>query len=68
MRHVQRLVSVVKMATVLEECSAKEQRSFVGSLWANELNAKGIPKKCFMFTVGSVRRVTRVTTGWQTFL
>jgi hypothetical protein len=27
--HVQRLVSVVKMATVLEVCTAEEQRSFV---------------------------------------
>jgi hypothetical protein len=27
--HVQRLVSVVKMTTVLEECTAEEQRSVV---------------------------------------
>jgi hypothetical protein len=27
--HVQRLVSVVKMATVLEECAKEEQRSVV---------------------------------------
>jgi hypothetical protein len=27
--HVQRLVSVVKMATVLEECATQEQRSVV---------------------------------------
>jgi hypothetical protein len=27
--HVQRLVSVVKMATVLEVCNTEEQRSFV---------------------------------------
>jgi hypothetical protein len=27
--HVQRLVSVVEMATVLEECTAEEQRTVV---------------------------------------
>jgi hypothetical protein len=34
--HVQRLVSVVKMDTVLEECTTEEQRSVVGFfLWEN---------------------------------
>jgi hypothetical protein len=32
--HVQRLVSVVKMLTVLDECTAEEQRSVVRFLWA----------------------------------
>jgi hypothetical protein len=32
--HVHRLVSVVRMATVLEESSAQKQRSFVRILWA----------------------------------
>jgi hypothetical protein len=38
--HVQRLVSVVKMATMLEECTAEKQRSLVQFLWARGLNAK----------------------------
>jgi hypothetical protein len=37
------------------------------SLWAKGLNAKDIHKKCILFTVGSVCRVKRFTTGWQTF-
>jgi hypothetical protein len=41
--HVQRLVSVVRMATV--------QRSLVRFLWAKELNAKDIHKEIFPFTV-----------------
>jgi hypothetical protein len=32
--HVQRLISVVKMATVLEGYSNEEQRSVVRSSWA----------------------------------
>jgi hypothetical protein len=32
-------------------------------LWAKGLNAKDIIKKCFLFTVGSVWRVKRFTTG-----
>jgi hypothetical protein len=45
--YVQRLVSVVKMATVHEECITEEQRSAVRFLWANELNAKDIHKEMF---------------------
>jgi hypothetical protein len=45
--HVQRLVSVVKMATVLEECTTVEQRSVVSFLWAKGLNAKDIHKEIF---------------------
>jgi hypothetical protein len=39
--HVQRLSSVVKMATVLEDCTTEEQ-SFVVQffLWEEDLNAK----------------------------
>jgi hypothetical protein len=40
---IQRLVLVVKMATVLEECNTEEQRSVVLLLWAERHNAK----KCF---------------------
>jgi transposase len=43
--HVQRLVSVVKIATVLEEYKTEEQRSVVRLLWAKGLNAKNIHKK-----------------------
>jgi hypothetical protein len=60
--HIQRLVSVVKMTTVLEGCTTEEQCSVVRFLWAKGLNAK----KLFLFTVGSVCRVKLFTTGWQT--
>jgi hypothetical protein len=45
--HVQRLVSVVKMATVLEECNIGEQRFVMRFLWAKELNVKDIYKEMF---------------------
>jgi hypothetical protein len=45
--HVQRLVSVVKMVTALEECTTEEQRSVVNFLWAKGLNAKDIHKEMF---------------------
>jgi hypothetical protein len=45
--HVQRLVSVVKMRTVLEGYTTEEQRSFVGFLWAKGLNANDIHKETF---------------------
>jgi hypothetical protein len=42
------MVSVVKMATVLEEYNTEEQHSSVSFiLWAKELNAKDINKKIF---------------------
>jgi hypothetical protein len=43
--HVQRLVSVVKMATVLEVRNTKEQCS--AFLWANGLDAKDIHTEMF---------------------
>jgi hypothetical protein len=43
---VQSLVSVVKMATMLEYAN-EEQRSVVFFLWAKELNAEGIHKEMF---------------------
>jgi hypothetical protein len=52
MRHVQRLVSAVKMATVLQDYNTEEQGSVVRFLWAVRLNAKYIHKKLFLFTVG----------------
>jgi hypothetical protein len=39
------LISVVKMATVLEECNAEEQRSAVHFLWAKILSAKDTHKE-----------------------
>jgi hypothetical protein len=45
--HVQRLVSTVRMATVLEECTTEEQCSVVHCLWAKGLNAKDIHKEMF---------------------
>jgi hypothetical protein len=45
--HVQRLVSVVKMATVLEECSTEGQRSIVRFLWKKWLYVKDIHKEMF---------------------
>jgi ABC-type proline/glycine betaine transport system substrate-binding protein len=45
--HVQRLVSVVKMATMLEECATKEQRSVADFLRAKGLNTKDIHKEMF---------------------
>jgi hypothetical protein len=45
--HVQRLVSVVKMAIVLEDCTIKEQCSVVCFLWAKGLSAKDTHKEMF---------------------
>jgi hypothetical protein len=45
--HVQRLISVVKMATVLEEFTTEERRSVVSFLWAKGHNAKDIHKETF---------------------
>jgi hypothetical protein len=42
---VQRLVSIVKMATVFEKCTNEEQHSFVRFLWAKGLSAKDIKKE-----------------------
>jgi hypothetical protein len=39
--HVQRLVSVVKMATVLEECATEEQCSVVRSFMGKSTQCKG---------------------------
>jgi hypothetical protein len=44
---VQRLVSVVRMLTVLEECADEEQRSVGRSLWTKGLDAKNIHKEIF---------------------
>jgi hypothetical protein len=38
--YIQRLISVVKMATVLEECNTEEQRSVMRFLWTEGLNKR----------------------------
>jgi hypothetical protein len=66
--HVQRLVSVVKMATVLEEYNTEEQCSVMSVFFGQKDSMQRIfIKKCFLLTVGSVSRVKRLTAGWQTF-
>jgi hypothetical protein len=45
--HVQMLVSVAKMGTMLEECITEEQRFTVRFLWAEGLKAKDIHKEMF---------------------
>jgi hypothetical protein len=45
--HVQRLVSIVKMTTVLEWCITEEQHSVVHFLWAKWLDAKYLHKEIF---------------------
>jgi hypothetical protein len=51
--HVQRLLSVVKMATVVEVCTTEEQRSVVLSFCGQKDSVQRILiKKCFLFTVG----------------
>jgi hypothetical protein len=65
--HVQRRVSLVKMATVLVEHNTEEQNSVAHFLWTKESNTKIFIKKYCLFTVGSFCRVKSFETGWQTF-
>jgi hypothetical protein len=51
--HVQRLVSVVKMAIVHEVYTTEEQLSFVILFRQKSPMNRIFMKKCFMFTVGS---------------
>jgi hypothetical protein len=57
------LVSVVNMATVLEDCTTEEQRL----LLEKDSMQRIFIKKCFLFTVESVCRVKRFTTGGKRF-
>jgi hypothetical protein len=70
--HVQRLVSVVKMATVLKEYTTEEQRSVVSFFFGGGGQKDSMKRifimKFFLFTVGKCRRVKWSTTVWQTFL
>jgi hypothetical protein len=45
--YVQRLVLVVKMATLLEEYTTEMEHPVVCSLWTKKLNAKDIHKEMF---------------------
>jgi hypothetical protein len=60
--HVQRLVSVLKMATVLVECTKEGQRSVVRILLCGQkdLTQRIFTKESFLFTMGSVCRVKRL--------
>jgi hypothetical protein len=60
--HVQRLVSVVKIATVLEDILPKS--SVMLCLFSGQKDSiqRIFINKCFLFTVGSVCRVKRFTT------
>jgi hypothetical protein len=61
--HVQRLVLVVKMTTVLEEYATKEQPSIVLFVVEKDSMKRTFIKKYFLFAVGSVCRLKRFTTG-----
>jgi hypothetical protein len=62
--NVQRQVSVVKMATVLD---AEEQRSVVHYLWAKKLCAKDIHKEMFPVYIGKCLSCKAIPPWWQTF-
>jgi hypothetical protein len=67
--HIQRLVSVVKMATVLEGCTIEEQHSVVHFFYGLKDSMQRIfIKKCFLFTVGSVCCVKQFQTRSRTSL
>jgi hypothetical protein len=65
--HVQRLISVVKMATVLEYVLPKS--SVLLCVYCGHKNStkRIIVKNFFLFTVGIICRVKRFTTKWQNF-
>jgi hypothetical protein len=61
--HVQRLVSVVKMANVLEDVLPKSRDRLCGFCVQKDSVQSIFINKCFLFTVGSYRRVKRFSTG-----
>jgi hypothetical protein len=61
--HVQRLVSVDKMATKLEEYATEEQHSVVHFFVGKMTHEKDIHKEYFLFRVGRVCCITWFTTG-----
>jgi hypothetical protein len=56
--HVQRLVSVVRMATLFEKYNTEEQRSVVRFCGQKDSMQRIFIKKCFLFMLGSVCHVT----------
>jgi hypothetical protein len=64
---IQRLVSVVKIETVLQEYPTEEQNSIVRCLWAKGLNAKDIHKEMLSVYGGKCCRGKRLTTGSRHF-
>jgi hypothetical protein len=61
--HVQRLISIVKMATVLEEYLPKSSVLLCVLCRQNESMQGIFIKKCFLFSVGSVCHLKRCITG-----
>jgi hypothetical protein len=55
------------MATVLEDCATEEQRSVVLFCGQKESMQRIFIKKRFLFTVGSVCRVSLFTAGGKRF-
>jgi hypothetical protein len=51
------------MVTVLEDYTTEKQRSVMHFLWEKDSMQRLFMKKYFLFTVGSVCRVKRFTTG-----
>jgi hypothetical protein len=62
------MVSVVKVATMLEARTTEEQHSVLHFLWAKGLNGRISIKICFLFKVGSVCRIKLFTTGLRNSL
>jgi hypothetical protein len=65
--HVQRLVSVVKTATVLEGVLSKSSVLFCVLCGQKDSMQRTFIKKCFMFTVGNVLSRKAVQPWWRTF-
>jgi hypothetical protein len=65
--HVQRPVSVVKIATLLEECITEKKCSVVSFLWEKGLSAKDIHKDMFPVYVGKCLSRKAIPPCWQTF-
>jgi hypothetical protein len=61
--HVQMLVSVIKMASVLEDCITEKQSSVVHFCGQEDSVQTKFIKTCSLFTVGSVCRVKQCTVG-----
>jgi hypothetical protein len=65
--HVQRLVSVDRMTTVIEGILPKSSVLFGVFCGKNDSMQRIFINKFFLFTVESVCRVKRFISGWQTF-